>query len=274
VAIKRFSCQTFTWQMLGTKWDGDIDDVLDGVAASGYVGIEVTPHTIGKYGDDAEAFSAALERRNLRLSAFACSSESGWTDPAYYEADLAMLKAWLSYLERFPATLIALGGAATHDPSLDHEHAFANACHLYNKAGHMAAERGVAAVVHPSSQHGSILETSEDYYRLLDALDPAAINLGPDTGHMLRGGQDVLVELRALLPRIRQLHLKDAYDHGTWAPMGTGDVDIPGVLPLLDGVAFDGWVTLEEEADAARRDPAAAVAAALRYCKAFRSEQP
>lgn len=264
-------CQTYTWQMLGPAWDGDLDAVLDAVADAGYDGVEVTNRTIGRYADHASAFADALASRGLRFPAYACSSESGWTDPRRLERDLELVEGWCRFLEAFPGTLLALGGAAIGRPE-DAVGAFERACRLYNEAGALAARRGVAVVVHPSSHHGSILRTAADYHGLLDALDPAVVSFGPDVGHMIRGGMDVVAELRRFLPRCRQVHLKDARPDGRWAPFGHGAVDLRGILRLLDEANFTGWITLEEEADEARADPAAAIAAARKGLALFRGE--
>ena len=261
IVSRPVGCQTYTWQMLGHAWDGDLDAVLDAVAAAGYDGIEVTNRTIGRYADHASAFAAALASRGLRFPAYACSTESGWTDPRLLERDLESVDGWCRFLGSFPGTLLALGGAAVTLPD-DEDGAFVRACRLYNQAGAAALRHGVAAVIHPSSHHGSILRTADDYHRLLDALDPAVVNFGPDAGHMYRGGMDVVSELRRVLPRCRQVHLKDVHEDGRWAPFGRGAVDLRGILRLLDDASFAGWITLEEEADEARADPAAAVTAA------------
>ena len=44
-------CQTYTWEMLGGKWAGSVDDILRAIAASGYEGIEITNTMIREYAD-------------------------------------------------------------------------------------------------------------------------------------------------------------------------------------------------------------------------------
>ncbi len=38
----RIDCQTYTWEMLGDKWKGTVDDMLDIISESGYEGVEIT----------------------------------------------------------------------------------------------------------------------------------------------------------------------------------------------------------------------------------------
>jgi sugar phosphate isomerase/epimerase len=117
----------------------------------------------------------------------------------------------------------------------------------------------VSANVHPHSHHGSLLESSDEYQYLLDHLDPAAISFGPDTGHIVRGGQDLLTCLRTHRARITHLHLKDANAAREWVTLGEGVCDLRGVLAFLDETGYDGWVVAEEESAAARIDGGVAI---------------
>ena len=75
-----------------------------------------------------------------------------------------------------------------------------------NEAGRLGQQAGVSVNVHPHSHHGSLLESAEEHHYLVDRLDPSALSLGPDTGHFLRGGQDLLACLREHRDRMTHLH--------------------------------------------------------------------
>jgi sugar phosphate isomerase/epimerase len=76
---------------------------------------------------------------------------------------------------------------------------------------------------------------------------------------MARGGINILAMLRRHWDRITHIHLKDVTAAGDWALLGEGVCDIPAVLAYLSVTHYDGWIMLEEEAAAARADPAGAV---------------
>ena len=84
----KVGCQTYTWEMLGTGWTGEPDDLLAAIAGGGYAGIEITDTMIGHYADRPLAFAAALEKHRLTLVAFACGSASGFTEPTALAEDL------------------------------------------------------------------------------------------------------------------------------------------------------------------------------------------
>ena len=253
----KIGCQTYTWEMLGDAWHGRVTDLLDMVAEAGYAGIEITNTMIGEFADRPRDFAGELARRGLELAAFAYASTSGFSNPAQAASDLAGANRWLAFLGEFPGVQLGLGGAASADPKLRRVK-LDLAIGMYNAIGERAAAAGVVVNVHPHSHFGSLLETAEEYDYLLARLDPA-IRFGPDTGHIVRGGQDLLTCLRRCLPRISHLHLKDADAAGVWQPMGQGMCDFPAVLELLTASGYDGWVVCEEESELARQDGLAAI---------------
>ena len=254
----RVACQTYTWEMLGDEWQGRVSDILDAVAEAGYEGLEITNNMIGEFADRPDEFVMELDKRNLELAAFAYASPCGFTDPARYEEDLAGAGQVIEFLSRFPEAKLGLSGAA--HPSREEARAkLDQAIRCYNEVGRRATEAGLSANVHPHSHHGSLLESAEEYQYLLDHLDPRYISFGPDTGHIVRGGQDLLTCLRAHLPRITHLHLKDVTADRQWAPLGEGICDFPAVFELLEPAGYDGWVVGEEESEAARWDGVAAI---------------
>ncbi|WP_009473189.1 sugar phosphate isomerase/epimerase [Rhodococcus sp. JVH1] len=124
----------------------------------------------------------------------------------------------------------------------------------------VAAEQGIRAVLHPHV--GTMIEKKTEVQRVLDG---SSIPLCLDTGHLLIGGTDPLELARAAADRITHTHLKDvdaefaarvqagelsykqAVAQGMYTPLGTGDVDVAGVVRHLVESGFDGWFTLEQD---------------------------
>jgi inosose dehydratase len=123
-----------------------------------------------------------------------------------------------------------------------------------------AAERGITAVLHPHV--GTMVEKGPEVDRVLAG---SSISLCLDTGHLLIGGTDPLALARAVPGRIAHAHLKDvdetlaqsvqsgeltyteAVAQGMYTPLGTGDVDIAGIVAALRDNGFDGWFVLEQD---------------------------
>jgi sugar phosphate isomerase/epimerase len=253
-------CQTYTWEMLGRGWTGDTDDLLAAIAAAGYSGIEITDRMIGRYKGRPAAFAKALAAHGLTLVAYACGSDSGFTEPDALAADLAMADAAVAFAGAFPGAYVSFGSATimTEGPR---EEKFDAAARFYNEAAARGAQTGVPVAVHPSSHQNTLLFTREDYEEMFARLNPETVGWVPDTGHIIRGGQDIIDTLSCYRDRIRYIHLKDVDRNGTWQMLGAAACDVAAVITAVsEAPKFNGWLVVEEESDEAGHDPAAAVA--------------
>jgi sugar phosphate isomerase/epimerase len=254
--------------MLGEAWQGEVTDLLDWISGAGYEGVEITTNMIGEYWDRPRDFARELEARGLALAAYAYGSPSGFTDLETRRQDVAGAARALAFVEAFPGAKLELGGAAS--PSREDLWGKLDlAIALYNQVGGVAAEAGVVACVHPHSHFGSLLESAEEYAYLLERLDPGCANWCPDTGHIIRGGQDLMACLRAGLDRIVHVHFKDVDADRRWVGLGKGTCDFAGVIALLEGAGYDGWVVGEEESEEARQDGVAAVRGNREYLRSL-----
>ncbi len=255
----KVGCQTYTWEMLGAGWKGSVDDILDSVAAAGYQGIEITNSMIREYARRPADFAEAIERRGLTLAAFAYASPAGLTDPAARATELEGAEEAMRFVEHFPGVVLALGGAHTPDRA-DLDGKFQLAADFYNEVGLRGKRAGVPVAFHPHSHHGSIFESRAEYERIIGLTDPDMVGWNPDTGHIVRGGQDLLDTFRTFGSRIVHVHLKDADSGNNWQPLGKGICDIPAVLRFLEQeIGYHDWVVGEEELAEAHKDQLTAI---------------
>ncbi len=258
MSLIQVACQTYTWEMLGPEWQGQVTDILAWLAGAGYAGIEITNHMIGQFYDQPDnKFADELEKRNLKLAAFAYAT-TGFTDPDRWHEDMAGARRAIEFLGHFTEPRLGLGGAA-HPSRQNARQKLDQAIRFYNEAGRMGTDLGISVNVHPHSHHGSLLESVDEYAYLMDHLDPRYVSLGPDTGHIVRGGQALMACLQTYISRITHLHLKDVTATGEWVALGEGVCDFPAVLALLESINYGGWLVAEEESAAARQDGVAAI---------------
>jgi inosose dehydratase len=256
----KIGCQTFTWEMLGDSWQGTADDLLAAISRAGYRGIEITSAMIGTYRNRPEPFAAALRDSGLTLVAYACGSASGFTEDDALADDFAAAEQAIAFAAAFPGAHVSFGSATIMSDG-PRETKFAAAARFYNGAAERGKRAGVPVAVHPSSHHNTLLFTREDYDRMFALLDPDLVGWVPDTGHILRGGQDIIGTLHSYRDRIRYVHLKDVDTKGEWQMLGAGACDTRAVIDAVrTAPGFNGWLVLEEESKEAGRDPAAAVA--------------
>ena len=179
--------------------------------------------------------------------------------------------AGLGYVERASRQLAAAGaevlvlGPASHldgyDTSIDMDDAewqtfFANLRHLQG----LVAANGLKTGLHP--HWGMAIERLQHVERLLAESD---VDICLDTGHLYLGGADPVKIARLASTRVVHVHLKDvdralaervrqgditfkqATLDGMFTPLGDGDVDIAGVIEVLEEAGFDGWYVLEQD---------------------------
>ncbi len=255
----KVGCQTFTWEMLGAGWTGNADDLMEAIAAGGYEGIEITDTMIGSYADRPADFAGALKKHGLDLVSFAFGSHTGFTLADQIDADLVVAQRWIDFAANFSGAMVSIGSATVVSDG-PREDKFKVAAEFYNRAAALGQESGVTVAVHPSSHHNTLLFDRADYDTIFALLDADLVGWIPDTGHILRGHDDILDTLRTYQDRIRYLHLKDVGANDSWAMLGKGVLDTPAVLDIVGKAPhFNGWLVLEEESETAGQDPAAAV---------------
>ncbi|EJC83679.1 sugar phosphate isomerase/epimerase [Rhizobium leguminosarum bv. trifolii WSM2297] len=257
-AALKIGCQTFTWEMLGKGWSGGPDDLVHAIADGGYAGLEITDTMIGHYALKPADFARTLADAGLTLVSFAFGSDSGFTVAEKTASDLETARRWVDFVANFPGAMVSMGSAtAVSDGPRDEKFAIAAEC--YNRAAEIGRSAGVAVAVHPSSHHNTLLFTRNDYDRLFALLDPW-VGWVPDTGHILRGRQEMDDTLATYRDRIRYVHLKDVDADGIWAMLGEGVCNVPSVISAVrEAPQFNGWIVVEEESDHAGSDPATAV---------------
>lgn len=120
-----------------------------------------------------------------------------------------------------------------------------------------AGERGIMLVVHPHvSRPGAIdpVETREDLLRYLD--ERPGMFACPDTGHLALCGSDPVQTIRDLGERCRYVHLKDILPARVgrkeapgdkFCELGTGALDLPGVIKALEDIRYEGWIMIERD---------------------------
>lgn len=107
---------------------------------------------------------------------------------------------------------------------------------------------------------GLLIENLEDLSTLMNRFDSPHFGANLDLGHSHVAGEDPEAVVLRLSSRIFHVHLEDirSRKHYHLIP-GTGDMDIPGILRILTGAGYGGYVTLElytyphQPEDAAKR---------------------
>jgi len=119
-----------------------------------------------------------------------------------------------------------------------------------------ASERKVVIAVHNHIGRGGqgtgSVETREDLLRYLD--ERPGVQACPDTGHLLLCGDDPVQTIHDLGGRLACIHLKDVNPEAVgkgkkmknmWFELGTGALDVAGVMKALEKTGYTDWVIVE-----------------------------
>ncbi len=98
-----------------------------------------------------------------------------------------------------------------------------------NEGAKAIVDVGLTPVLH---QHtGTCIESREETYAVMEAVDTRVLKFGPDIGQLQKGGADPVQVVKDFLPIVHHLHLKDYVGGDAFAgycPLGMGKVNIPG----------------------------------------------
>ena len=124
----------------------------------------------------------------------------------------------------------------------------------------ICAEHDLRQVLHPHVQ--TLVETADDVHRVVDGCD---VDWCLDTGHLAIGGVDPVQFAKEVTDRVGHVHLKDvrmdlaapvlrrevslmqATQSGLFTPLGQGDVDIAGVVQIMERAGYRGWYVIEQD---------------------------
>jgi inosose dehydratase len=262
--MSRVAGAPITWGVDGSPGWGYLMD-RDRVMAE-MVDIGVTATELGPDGYlplDPDELAAYLSPYGLRIVA-------AFVPAVLYRPD--RIQDELAYVDRASQQLAGVGaevmvlGPASHlegyDTSIemsdeDWDAFLAN----LDRLEALVSGNGLTTALHP--HWGMAIERQHHVERLLES---STVNLCLDTGHLAVGGADSVEVAKLASGRVRHVHLKDvdaamaasvrsgevgfrqAVIDGMFKPLGTGDVDIAGVIRQLEGTGYDGWYVLEQDA--------------------------
>ncbi|MHB8629215.1 MAG: TIM barrel protein [Aggregatilineales bacterium] len=261
--------------------------VLDDISQLSFQGTELGPY--GFYPTDPAQLKAELDRRHLILtSAFV---PIGFFEPGRQANDIKVARGVARLLKALNCPYIVLADSVrqpgdTHEP--DHD-AWKAAARLIETLAVEFKGIGLATVFHLEA--GSHLETAAHMDLLAELTDPALIGICLDTGHHAYSLGDPRQAIAKHGKRISYVHLKDlnpqiahrvrnegldfytAVRLGIFPPIGSGSVDISGVLSDLDKIGYQGWIVVEQDTldarDAAGRTPLEAVGISRAYLRSI-----
>ena len=180
------------------------------------------------------------------------------TDPNVRAEEVAKAVRWGNLIKKCGGSVAVLGPNNVKRPAYVFSEHKTNIVAALNEIAQALDGIGVVGVLH---QHtGTCVETRDETYAVMEAVNTRYVKFGPDVGQLQKGGSDPVKVVKDFLPTIRHVHMKD-FDGGEhylgYAPLGLGKVDIAGLCDLLESSGND----LDDHGGAGSVQRAAAYAA-------------
>jgi inosose dehydratase len=239
--------------------------VLDEIAEAGYEGTELATNAPR----DAGLLRDQLERRGLRLAG-AFLALDFFTSPLDSELEGAGL---LARLLREAGAGVLVAGLAAHPQRMasaggSRQPATTGAQYQQiatglERVGERCRQENTVLAFH--NHAGTFVETADELEELCQRADPALVQLCLDVGHLIVGGGDPVQAIQRYGQRVAYVHLKDVdprvlerlrsgeggfLDGLRWrvfCELGSGCLDLAGVVGALRQQGFEGWVVLEQD---------------------------
>ena len=220
-----------------------VEAAIRDIAALGFYGIEL-------FGNQIEAMEAKggvgalLEKHKLPLISAYCNSNL--SAPEQRKESIAKTLEWAKLVKKYNGKVIVVGPNGVKRSSYDFKAHKDDIVATLNELGKAVTDMGLTPVLH---QHtGTCVETREETYAVLEAVDTRVMKFGPDIGQLQKGGSDPVQVVKDFLPLVQHMHLKDfsgGADYLGYCPLGQGKVNIPAILSMMEGRKTAGLVMVE-----------------------------
>ncbi len=228
----KIGCTTLIWGAVPRTPENLTPAVRD-MASLGFHGFETFASIVNDW--DAKGTLAPLiqEYRIPLISAYAAVQ---LTDGSKRKENLAQLIQWGKVVKNHGGRfmVIAPNGVTRREYTFaEHKANIVAALNEYAKAMN---DVGLGAGLH---QHtGTAVESRDETYAVMEAVDTRYCKFAPDVGQLQKGGADAAKVVKDFLPITVHMHLKDykGWEHfAGYCPLGEGQVDLKAILDMVEG---------------------------------------
>lgn len=229
---------------------------IEAISKVGFRYIEVLEGNLTKYAGDISVLKDMLARNQMGMMSVCVGANFIYKDAL--EDEMAHIEAVSAAAEQVGVQYIGICGGAIRAKGIQ-EGDYKLLAEGLDMARKVIEGHGIKASYHPHL--GSMAQAPDQIDRLFSLTD---IDICPDLAHIAAGGGDPLAVVKKYYDRISFVHLKDLDDNG-FAPLGTGRIDIKGVLAFLKEKGYAGDYLVEVDGYAG--DPVQACQTSYDYLK-------
>lgn len=234
----------------------DDEAVLKQITDVGFHYIEVLEGNLTKYESDISVLKDMLARYNAEMMSVCVGANFIYQDAL--EDEMYHLETVAKLAKEVGVEYVGICGGAIRGKGIqDGDYALLAAG--LDKAKVLFDNYGLKASYHPHL--GSMAEGPEQIDKLFSL---TGIDICPDLAHIQAGGGNPLEVVKKYYDRISFVHLKDL-DADGFAALGTGSVDVDGVLNFLKEKGYAGDYLVE--VDGCAKDPREVCETCYNYLK-------
>ena len=156
-------------------------------------------------------------------------------DPSRLKESIAQVVRWGQVTKKHGGTFAVVNAGGVKREAFNFKEARAHIVTGLNEHGKALADIGLASGLH---QHtGSAVDTPDEVYAVMEAVDSKVMKFAPDTGQLQKAGGDAAKIVKDFRSIVAHMHLKDykGWEHlQGYCPLGEGKVDLKGILDTME----------------------------------------
>jgi inosose dehydratase len=219
----------------GITWSNkNIEEAISEVSSEGFYGFETFGEVFDAWESKPGGLGAVLQAKNLPLISAYCGMNL--TDPEKRKDEVAKAVRWAGIVKKYGGEITVIGPNGVKRNTYDFAANKDNIVAALNDICQAVTDAGLTAVLH---QHtGTCVESRDETYAVLQAVNTKYVRFGPDIGQLTKGGSDAVKVVTDFLPIVEHMHLKDWNGENQhlsgYCPLGQGKVDRPAILDLVE----------------------------------------
>jgi len=228
----RIGCTALIWGALPRSPENLTAAVRD-MASLGFHGFETFASIVNDWDGKGTLASLLAEHRIPLISGY---STVQLTDTSARKENLAQLIQWGKAVKKHGGRFMVLAPNGVKRDGYnfrEHKQNIVSGLTEYAKAMN---DVGLGAGLH---QHtGTAVESRDETYSVMEAVDTRYCKFAPDVGQLQKGGADAAKVVKDFLPITVHMHLKDykGWEHfAGYCPLGEGTVDLKAILDMVEG---------------------------------------
>ena len=234
----------------GITWrNSEIAQAIADVSSQGFYGFETFDSVLAAWEDKPGGIGALLKEHNLPLISGYCNVNL--IDASRRKDEVAKTVKSANLIKKYGGRVAVIGPNSVDRSTYDFAANKATIVATLNEVCQAVSDTGITAALH---QHtGTCIESKDETYAVLDAVNATYVRFGPDIGQLTKGGQDAVKVVKDYLSMVEHMHLKDWNGENPhlagYCPVGQGKVDVPAILDVMQKKKLKGMVMVELDND-------------------------